>query len=65
LRGVDEAERIVARARERLKFRAALELWSHGYGDDEIAARLDLDGPAAADRMIKAAKELLRRSFST
>jgi DNA-directed RNA polymerase specialized sigma24 family protein len=64
LRNAAEAERIVARARERLKFRAALELWSHGYGDDEIAERLGLADGAAADRMIKAAKELLRRAFA-
>jgi hypothetical protein len=31
--------------------------------DDEIAGALGLDDAAAALRMIKAAKELLRRSF--
>jgi DNA-directed RNA polymerase specialized sigma24 family protein len=63
LRSAAEADRAVARARDRLKFRAALELWSHGFGDEEIAARLGLEDDAAADRMVKAAKELLRRAF--
>jgi DNA-directed RNA polymerase specialized sigma24 family protein len=63
LRTAVEADRIVGRARERLKFRAALELWSHGYSDAEIAAELGLEDESAADRMVKAAKELLRRAF--
>lgn len=63
LRDRREAARVVARARDRLKFRRALELWSQGYADAEIAESLDLEDAAAAERMIKAAKELLRRSF--
>jgi DNA-directed RNA polymerase specialized sigma24 family protein len=63
LRDPREAERVVARAADRLKFRRALELWSQGYSDLEIAQQLGLGDAAAAERMIKAAKELLRRSF--
>ena len=63
LRSAREAARVVARAEDRLKFRPALELWSHGFTDDEIATRLELPDGDAAERMIKAAKELLRRAF--
>jgi hypothetical protein len=49
--------------RERRAYRPALELWSQGFDNHEIAARLGLPGAADADRIVGAAKELLRRHF--
>lgn len=58
-----EARRAVERLRERALYRPALELWSQGFDSDEIAARVGLGDGAAADRLVGAAKELLRRHF--
>jgi hypothetical protein len=58
-----DVTRILERTRERRKFRTALELWSHGYANHHIAQRLDLATPADAERVIKAAKEILRRYY--
>jgi DNA-directed RNA polymerase specialized sigma24 family protein len=48
----------------RAEYRRALELWSSGADTADIARALGLDGPEAAERMLRAAKELLRRRFA-
>jgi DNA-directed RNA polymerase specialized sigma24 family protein len=63
LRDADEAERVIARSRERLKYRQAVELWSQGFSDTEIARRLELSDARHAYRLVNAAKELLKRHF--
>lgn len=63
LRDAGEANRVIARSRDRLKYRQAVELWSQGFSDAEIARRLELDDAKHAYRLVNAAKELLKRHF--
>lgn len=63
LRDAEEAERVIERSKDRLKYREAVELWSQGFSDEEIARRLELDDAKHAYRLINAAKELLKRHF--
>ncbi len=58
-----DAERVVRRSLDRLKYRRAIELWSQNYKNEEIARELGLEGPEHAHRIINAAKELLKRHF--
>ena len=58
-----DAERVVRRSLDRLKYRRAIELWSQNYKNEEIARELELEGPEHAHRIINAAKELLKRHF--
>ena len=60
-----DAKRVVRRSLDRLKYRRALEMWTHNYNNDEIARELELDGPQHAHRIINAAKEFLKRRFRT
>ncbi len=57
------AERAVCRAHDRLAYRQAVELWSQGYTETEIAEALDFDSAKHSRRVLNAAKELLRRHF--
>lgn len=57
------AERAVARSRDRLRYRPALELWCQGYTDAEIADELGWEDPKHAHRIVNSAKELLKRHF--
>jgi len=41
----------------------ALEMWAEQASLDDIAAALELEGPEAAERMVRAAVERLRRRF--
>jgi DNA-directed RNA polymerase specialized sigma24 family protein len=43
--------------------RRALEMWASGASTDEIAVALGVDGANAAERMVRAAVERLRRRF--
>jgi DNA-directed RNA polymerase specialized sigma24 family protein len=43
--------------------RRALEMWANGASTDEIAIALALAGPDAAERLVRAAVERLRRRF--
>jgi DNA-directed RNA polymerase specialized sigma24 family protein len=43
---------------------SAIELWTEGAGYDDIARQLELaDGPAEAERLVRAVLERLRRKF--
>jgi hypothetical protein len=44
-------------------YRIAIEMWLAGYDTAEIARACELESAAAADRILGAAKELLRRRF--
>lgn len=63
LRDAGEAERVIARSHDRLKYRQAVELWSQGFSDVEIARSLELSDARHAYRLVNAAKELLKRHF--
>lgn len=63
LSDTDEAERVINRSLDRIKYREAVELWSQGFSDEEIARRLELQNARHAYRIINAAKELLKRHF--
>ena len=41
----------------------ALVMWSEHSSLEDIAAALELDGPPAAERLVRAAVERLRRHF--
>jgi DNA-directed RNA polymerase specialized sigma24 family protein len=61
------AREILEYARRELpaRQRQAVELWSQGASSAEIARALGLSEPAAAERMLRAALERLRRKFRT
>jgi hypothetical protein len=60
---LDAAAAREGRGDNRLLYRRALELWASDADTAEIAQVLGLENPAAADRLLRAAKELLRRRF--
>lgn len=63
LASASDAQRVLERARDRMKYRRALEMWSWERSNEEIARALDLRGPDHADRIVRAAKRLLQRHF--
>ncbi len=64
LKSPGHAERLVARARDHLHYRRALELWCGYFTAGELADHLGLAGAAHANRVVKAAKAFLRRRFA-
>lgn len=58
-----DAQRVVQRSVDRLKYRRAVELWSQNYSSTEIAQELALQDPQHARRIVKAAQEFLKRHF--
>ncbi len=59
----EDAERLVWRGQDRLAYRSAIELWSQGYSETDIADLLELGDSRHARRLVNAAKEVLRRHF--
>ncbi len=64
--GIDDpagVQTFLIRARDRSCYRLALELWSRGYDDGDIAAQCNLRDRHHASQIVHAAKEVLRRAF--
>lgn len=61
----EAAEKRARRASNRVHYRSALELWCASYSYAEIAEILGLNDATHAARIVKAAKEYLRRHFAS
>ena len=59
----DAVDRVVSRARERLLYRPALELWCQDQAYADIARALGLSGAKDAERIVRDAKRILRHHF--
>jgi DNA-directed RNA polymerase specialized sigma24 family protein len=57
------AKQVMAALADRVLYRDAITLWLVGHDNAEVADQLALANAAEADRVIGAAKELLRRRF--